>query len=503
MTPPSPFGLRRGDGFVVLVALLIAASPAAAQDLQFDTVRLDADKADSVDTVDLNNDGRPDLVVTAGRTAKIWLFNKGFAKAPDRTLVLGRDAFLWTAAKFADTEGLQLAVFTSRGIQRYVRTGPAAWGAAEDLIVAPNVFRGAAQEDAAPLRYDFLRDLDGDGLPEALYFTDDALWIFKQAKDAAGRARFKLRQKLPLALDSEFKIGWGAHHRVTATSVVPLLVVGDVNEDKRLDMMYMRRDSVGQFIQREDGGFDTPKEGALSDEDRRRGSRYLKFEAPPRIADFNGDGALDVALPDNYKAHVEIFFSRRGRPDFKMADSVLNVEKAWSTGIFVEDLDGDGKPEIIQGVIHKFGVIGGIDAFVTGKIRLELHVHRHEKAGFTNVPVQQIPLDVPYTFTATVESAVADLKFWPDLRADLNGDGRKDLIVSSEEKELAVYFGQKDGLIASTAEGRIVLNPPDKGVTIKTQVADFNGDKRSDLVIRYDTAGRANAVIEVKITKPK
>jgi len=42
------------------------------------------------------------------------------------------------------------------------------------------------------------------------------------------------------------------------------------------------------------------------------------------VADFNGDGALDVAVPDNnYKARVEIYFNRRGRPDFTTPDAVL------------------------------------------------------------------------------------------------------------------------------------------------------------------------------------
>lgn len=487
---------------ITALILLTAASPQA---LAYDTVRLDVDKADSIDSVDLNADGRPDLVVTTGRSMRIFLYrpDKGFSRAPDRTLLLGRDVFMWTAARFADGDGLQLAVFTSRGLQRYPRTGPADWGGPEDLIVAPNLFRGNAQEDAAPLRLDFLRDLDGDGLPEALYFVEDALWIFKQEKDAAGRARFRLRQKLPLPAEADLKIGWGPHHRLAATVMVPLLVVGDVNEDRRLDLMYLRKESVGQFIQREDGRFDVPKEGALAGDRKKARRQFLKFEAPPRIADFNGDGALDVALPDNYRfrARVEIYFNRRGRPDFTAPDAVLNYEDAWSSGIYVEDLDGDGKPEIVQGVIPKFGVIGGIQTFLSGKLDIQLHFHRLEKSTFLNEPAQVIELSIPYTFHATTESATADLKFWPQMKADLDGDGLKDLIVASEDKELAIHFGKRDVLMALSAEATIALNPPDRTVSTKTYVADFNGDKRSDLVIRYDAAGRGASVIDVKVSR--
>lgn len=489
----------------IVLVLLVAASPAFAQDLEYDTVRLDIDKVDSIDAIDLNADGRPDLVVTAGRTANIFLFvpGKGFSKAPDRKLVFAPDVYLWTAARFADAPGLQLAIFTSRGIQRYVWKAPAAWTGPEDLIVAPNLFRGSAQADAAPLRMEFLRDLDGDDIAEALYFMEDSLWIFKQDKDAAGLPRFRLRQKLPLPSESELKTGWGPHHRVTQTVVVPLLVVGDVNEDKRLDLIYLRKESVGQYVQRPDGRFDIPKEGALAEERKKSRRQFLKFEAPPRIADFNGDGALDVALPDNvkYRARVDIFFNRRGRPDFRAPDAVLNVAEAWSSGIYVEDLDGDEKPEIIQGVIPKFGVFGGIQTFLSGKIEVQLHFHRLEGGTFKNTPAQQLALSIPYTFHATVDSAVADLKFWPELKADLNGDRLKDLIVGKGDKKLSVYFGAKDVLMSPTAEGSIDLDPPDRTISTKTYVADFNGDGRSDLVIRFDTAGRSSSIVDVKLSR--
>ena len=70
--------------FKTVLLLLAAVSTARAQALDFDTVRLDVDKVDSIDTIDMNADGRPDLVVTAGRSAKIFLFKPGagFARTP-------------------------------------------------------------------------------------------------------------------------------------------------------------------------------------------------------------------------------------------------------------------------------------------------------------------------------------------------------------------------------------------------------------------------------------
>jgi hypothetical protein len=198
---------------------------------------------------------------------------------------------------------------------------------------------------------------------------------------------------------------------------------------------------------------------------------------------------------------VEVYFNRRGRPDFATPDAVLKVEEAWSSGIYVEDLDGNGRPEIIQGVIPKFGVIGGIHTFLSGKISVELHFHRLEKGTFLNAPAQQIALDIPYTFHATTDSATADLKFWPQLKADLDGDGLKDLLVGNGDKELSVHFGRKDVLMSPEAGASIALNPPDRTVSTKTYVADFNGDRRSDLVIRYDTGGNGTSAVDVKLSR--
>jgi hypothetical protein len=485
---------------LVAVVLLLAQDPA------YDTIRFDAAKVDAIDSVDLNADDRPDLVVTAGRSARIHLFRAagGFVKEPDQSIQLGADVYLWTAARFVDAPGLQLAVFTSRGIQRIPRVGPAAWGPPEDLIVAPNLFHGSAQADAAPLRLEFLRDLDGDGFAEALYFVEGALWVFTQDKDGAGRARFRLKQKLPLPSDSEVKSGFGPHHRLTQSVVIPLLVIGDVNEDKKTDLMYLRKESVGQFIQKPDGRFEVPKEASLSNENDQKKARrrFVRFEAPPRVADFNGDGSLDIALPNfKFKARVEIYFNRRGRPDFTTPDALLNYEDAWSSGIYVEDLDGDGKPEIVQVVIPKFGVVGGIQTFLSGKIDVQLHFHRLEKETFLNKPAQQISLSIPYTFTATTDMAVPDLKFWPELKADINGDGLKDLIWSTDERELIVHYGRKDVLMGATESATIDLNPPGNTNATKTFIADFNGDKRSDLVFRYDSAGRGGSVIDIKLSR--
>jgi hypothetical protein len=484
---------------------IAAALSAAAQEIPFDTVRLEVDRADAIDAVDLNADGRLDLVVSAGRQARIFLFKpgRGFVPAPDRTHTFPNDVYLWTPATFVDAPGNQIATFSARGIQRFVRTEGGDWRGPEDLIVAPNLFHGAAQADAAPLRLEFLRDLNGDGFSDAFFLVPGGIWIFPQTKDAAGRPRFRLLQKLSLPVDAGMQIGFGPHQKLRQLVSVPLLATGDINRDGRPDLMYYLSETIGQFIQREDGRFTGTGALAVTMDRQKSRNQWVKFEAPPRLADFNADGMLDVAVVYWQKGRVHVYFNRNGRTDFTSPDAVLKVENAWSSGIYVEDLDGDGKPEIIMGVIRKLGIFGAIQTFVSGKIDLELHFHRLEGDTFTNSPAQQLTFSVPYTFQATRESAEPDLKFRPELKADLNGDGLKDLLVGEDDRTLAVHFGRKSDVVSEKAGATIALNPPPNAASTKTFVADFNGDGRSDLVVKYEIVDRRTAVVEVKITKPR
>jgi hypothetical protein len=63
-----------------------------------------------------------------------------------------------------------------------------------------------------------------------------------------------------------------------------------------MDIAYYKEEAIGIFRQQADGTFHVGESRDLSEKKRRPRTRFLQFDVPPRVADFNGDGLLDVAL---------------------------------------------------------------------------------------------------------------------------------------------------------------------------------------------------------------
>jgi len=460
------------------------------------------DRADTFLAEDVDGDGRRDLVVQSGLDLRFFVLGPGgFPAAPTFSLRLDATTFLWTLASFADHPKASVVTMSSRGIHRYVRADGGFAPRPQDLVIHPNIFEGSVAADQAPLHLDFMPELTGDGLRDAVLFAAGEILVLTQRKDAAGRPDFRLAQKLPLPIDSGLQLSWGPHQTVREVTSVPVIAYGDFNGDKRVDISYYLDESIGTFFQQPDGRFAAADERAVG-EKRKRRNTFLRFEVPPQIVDLNGDGLLDVVVVYASKGRTHVYMNRDGKTDFSNPDAVLRVEDGWSTGAYVKDLDRDGTSEIIMGIVRKFGILGGLEVFTSKKIDLELHVFRFDaKAGTYNTqPVQQIPFRIPFTFQATRDSAQVDLTFRPNFDADVDGDGRIDLIVERDAQTLDVYKGTATGFTDKPALA-ISYRPPADVATTQPFIADFNGDGRSDFIMRYVMGDRRKHQVEVLISR--
>src|SRR6185295_16558451 len=190
----------------------------------------------------------------------------------------------WT---FGALEGQKFpAILTSgsRAVQGIPFDG-AAFGAARDLIVHPSLFQGSVAEGHAPLFAKFALDLDKDGRTDVLLFLPDEIFVMKQL--AGGE--FRCIQKLPVPMDVATLVPWAPHQKLTETVSVPLLSFGDTDGDQRIDIAYYKEESIGVFRQKDDGTFAVGDAKDLTgDKKRKRGNRFVKFDVPPHVADFNG-----------------------------------------------------------------------------------------------------------------------------------------------------------------------------------------------------------------------
>ncbi|MBI2899253.1 MAG: VCBS repeat-containing protein [Planctomycetes bacterium] len=446
---------------------------------------------------DINGDGRDDLLVQSGRDLRLFLYDKdkGIPPVAGQILRLDPNVFLWTLARVKERNVWCLALTTSRGLQVCPFQDGSFASRPSDIAIHPNLFEGDATE-TPPVFVEFAPDLNGDGLSDFLLFDEGEMYILLQESDGSVRAT----QKLPLPDEPRTTVAWNPGMKHKEERVVPFLTFGDTTGDRRPDLSFYREESIVVYEQKEDGRFLTKAPADLATEKEKTRGRFLKFEIPPIIDDFNGDGTQDIALPYPSKGRVHVYYLSAGRANLTQPDDNLQVNDAWTADIYMSDLDKDSKPDLVIGIIRKFGVFGGLQAFVSGKIDIELHIHMMRQR-YANDPDQVLTFKVPFSFSVTRTEATGDLSFTPTFDADVDGDGRRDLLLSTDETAIDVYYNRAGSGFQQNPGGRIALGAPKGTSYTYVTVADLNKDGRSDLILKHVHVDRQKHFLQVKMSR--
>lgn len=182
------------------------------------------------------------------------------------------------------------------------------------------------------------------------------------------------------------------------------------------------------------------------------------------VGDFDGDGRLDLArdwtagvsVDQNLSAMSNFFFNPR-------FDLDIGNDHSSFTKVLVDDVDGDGRPDLFF-IRRRSGATYGIHLY------RNLHVE-----GLLRTD----SFDVPLFFTTP---SLADVTL-----ADLDGDGKRDRV---DLRQGAISVSQNistNGIIAYKRQGGLTtvrVGFPDFGppATYRTAAADLDGDGRPDLI---------------------
>jgi hypothetical protein len=246
-----------------------------------------------------------------------------------------------------------------------------------------------------------------------------------------------------------------------------------------------------------------------------------------KVADVNGDGKPDLVVSSFSSTGVQVFLGN-GDGTFQAAQN-LSVG-SYSTAVAVADVNGDGKPDIISanwdyhpgsyGVSVLLGNGDGsfqapqtislstmpfsvnvADVNGDGKPDLVVGTFSGYSPNYTSSVVVLLG-NGNGTFAAGLNMSLGTETFLENV-ADVNGDGKPDLVTESFKKSVSVYLGNGDGTFAAP------LNTAVSDATYGVAVGDLNGDGRPDFVVpNYSTPtftvllGDRNAATHLQVIAP-
>ncbi|MGO8794863.1 MAG: FG-GAP-like repeat-containing protein [Candidatus Sulfotelmatobacter sp.] len=241
------------------------------------------------------------------------------------------------------------------------------------------------------------------------------------------------------------------------------MAVGDFNGDGKLDVavwcVYSTNsyNEVIIFLGNGDGTFTYSNTYTAPNVYANPGSNSLF------VADFNGDGNLDLAALSPYCGSSNlpciVIYLGKGDGTFQPAVTYSTVDPGYpleynTWGMAVGDLNGDGKPDIAVTESNGIAVLlnNGDGTFKTA-------------AYYTS------------GLSATGEMGIA--------LGDVNGDNKIDIVSTANNGDLLLFENQGSGTFVAKGS---VAQAPGYGYASLVSLADINGDKKLDLVV-CDAAG--------------
>jgi hypothetical protein len=268
------------------------------------------------------------------------------------------------------------------------------------------------------------------------------------------------------------------------------LATGDFNQDGKADLAVFAPGVLSLLLGQGDGSFQTAKTLALT-------STTAKIAS----ADFNLDKKVDLAVsgsdPSIGNESIDIFLGK-GDGTFQSAKqtSVGAGDPLGNASFAAADVDGDGKPDLVVSGYHSINIFLGNGDGTFG-----------QGTSF-NVPDALLPNNPIYPIgTLYASFSITDLR-----TADINGDGRADLVVFAEgfgkvcqsgacigakdrSEAVSLYLGNGDGSFQGeqTIAAAVRLLGGDGQLhgsqIVGMLLGDFDGDGAIDVVDRRCDSG--------------
>lgn len=493
--------MRRFPGFlIVLLAWTSAQAEPVVQELR--TTGVVQEQA----ALDLDGDGRKELLFIAGRDVMLFRLPAGpaarFSETPDQVFRLGPRVGACALGRAGQRPALWAL---GEGVQRH----PFQDGAFSVLPERPEGLPAASlAADPEGVRYRaFARDFNGDGEDDLLLPGKDCYFFLP------GRAGGAPGPGLPvfLVLTASVNTGGGVLETLESEFGYPWPHTGDVTGDGRPDLILRYDRSLAVHPQQETGGYFEPTPAyritldfLVQEPAEEPRSLVPDFDLPLTLADLNGDGLLDIAHTAGARGKLRVFLGRPDRRSCEKPDALIKVDGHIAQAQFV-DLTGDGLSELILPTMDRVGLVGALRILMSKTVQARVLVYRNRwgEGGGALYPLRPDRVrDLAVGFRlARVDG---ELSFGTTLvvtgSADVDGDGRKDLVQKTDDETLAFHLRRADGELPD--EPNFTVKIPDTRAYrfIRPVVDDLDGDGRDDIILMYrDWRRSRDRVVVVRV----
>jgi hypothetical protein len=378
-------------------------------------------KQPSVAIADLNHDGRPDIVTanfgddTVGVLLNTWAPPGSATFTPETTVNLG--ASYSATPTIADVNGdgkpdLVVADYAENMVSVFLGNGN---GTFQAPINTPTPGPGP--------RNPIVADVNGDGIPDLIVINYGANSI--SILQGNGNGTFQ-----------------PASQTLSTPNDTSQIAVADLNGDGKPDLVVGNYTTYGisLFLGNGNGTFQAAQNIAVGN-----------YVNKVTVADLNGDGKLDLVTANTHLTSNLSVLLGNGNGTFQAPQTISLSADPFV--LSVADINGDGKPDLVV------GTFSGTFPYYIGQVVVLLG---NGNGTFANGP----------SFTLGTNEFLEAV-------ADMTGDGQSDLVVEtyrSAGNNVSVLLGNGDGTFAAP------LNTPLSQQTYALAVADLNGDGRPDVI---------------------
>lgn len=458
---------------------------------------------------DLNNDQLADILVfsrrrTASNKEERWLSvfiqtKDGYSEKANQSFKLPENLILFDTGDIAGDANIELVFFTTGALQYFSFKNDCFNLQAEKLLEVESIFMLSDRKTIR--RWDFVKDFNGDGY--------DDIFI-QQITKAIIYLRMPIEKtwqqnEIPLSTESRvygyFDQRFSVGHKADAMYSTPYILSEDFNLDRRKDLLGIYNDSLVVFTQNENRLFDPNSYVHLALDfgeiwrgakiqrthlDDKSEKRYLM-----RIKDINNDSLIDIVSTClstkesliNPKTEVRIHYGKKyahnGTTAIKFSkkpDQVIEPEGSMMV-LDLLDINFDNRDDLIIPFI-KIGVSQIIKILLTRSVSIEAaHYLMREDGRFPEKSNGKNTLNAKFSFKGGAASPVYEID-------DFNGDNYYDVLSSSDEERLLIYWGEKGKFTQESVGEKFNIPLPQDGTLVRAQ--DLNNDKRCDVILVYD-----------------